>query len=277
MSPDSDPSLASNKLVPVSSQWNRVFLLDSLVFFVNFGLIFLLTRRFAALAPQASEDRQVETVIAWFCVGSAFLLPLGAIFKRRPAHRRVPNLRLSQPWSWLCNPVFFFLSQLLFLIAVGTSVADWYRFKFHLPLAAEGTDYFGLPPWLFATLFLGVPLLAAANTAAAFIYFIRPKRDPWLKFLDSPGAEIFGDACLFLNSILYQVFWGYLMMELPRDYTGIFGRLFQLGFTALLIYFPPRIFYFAEYGDRRSTWVMMLVANSPLLVGLFLIRSGGTW
>jgi hypothetical protein len=36
-------------------------------------------------------------------------------------------------------------------------------------------------------------------------------------------------------------------------------------FLALLIYFPPRMFYLAEDIHRRRTWFTMLLANSPVI------------
>ena len=44
------------------------------------------------------------------------------------------------------------------------------------------------------------------------------------------------------------------------------NRSRSLCFIALLIYFPPRMFYLAEDINRGRTWLTMLLANSPVIV-----------
>jgi hypothetical protein len=52
--------------------------------------------------------------------------------------------------------------------------------------------------------------------------------------------------------------------------------LFFLCFIALLVYFPPRMFYLAEDVDRPRTWLTMLLANSPVILRvLFGIGASG--
>jgi hypothetical protein len=92
-----------------------------------------------------------------------------------------------------------------------------------------------------------------------------------VKFLDTPQAESFGDLCLFLNMIGYQAFWGLLMADLPHDYPTISGRLSMFAFAAVLIYFPPRLFYLAEDGKRPVVWLTILLANSPVLLRILFI------
>ena len=78
-----------------------------------------------------------------------------------------------------------------------------------------------------------------------------------------------GDACIFLNMILFQVIWNLLtfaQLGRPSGPLEFFGRLFFLCFVALLIYFPPRMFYLAEDINRPRTWLTMLLANSPVIV-----------
>jgi hypothetical protein len=52
----------------------------------------------------------------------------------------------------------------------------------------------------------------------------------------------------------------------PGSLLEFAGRLFFLSFIALLIYFPPRMFYLAEDINRPRTWLTMLLANSPVIV-----------
>jgi hypothetical protein len=63
------------------------------------------------------------------------------------------------------------------------------------------------------------------------------------------------------------------MTDLPNDYPTIAGRLWTFAFAAVLIYFPPRLFYLAEDGKRPVVWLTMLLANSPVLLRIFLSRT----
>ena len=126
------------------------------------------------------------------------------------------------------------------------------------------------------SLFLGVPVLAIVNTLVFRFYFQPPTHHPLIAFLESPQAETLGDVFLFPNMIGYQVFWGLLMTDLPNDYPTITGRLSMFVFAALLIYFPPRLFYLAEDGNRRVVWLTMLLANSPVLLRILFAASTKT-
>jgi hypothetical protein len=69
--------------------------------------------------------------------------------------------------------------------------------------------------------------------------------------------------------ILFQIVWNLLSfagLGRPSGRLEFFGRLFFLCFLALLIYFPPRMFYLAEDIERPRTWLTMLAANSPVIV-----------
>ena len=85
----------------------------------------------------------------------------------------------------------------------------------------------------------------------------------------SPESELLGDACLFTNMILFQVGWNLLtLFSLGRvsSVEEFLGRIFFLSFVALLVYFPPRMFYLAEDINRGRTWLTMLLANLPVIV-----------
>jgi hypothetical protein len=79
--------------------------------------------------------------------------------------------------------------------------------------------------------------------------------------------------------ILFQVVWNLLTfadLGHPSNLLEFGGRLFFLSFIALLIYFPPRMFYLAEDIHRRSTWLTMLLANSPVIVRVLIGTSSNT-
>jgi hypothetical protein len=247
---------------------HRGLVLDAIVFFVNLVLMTVLVRSFSELVRGADEDAASKAAIILFCLGLVFLQPVGAILKRRRAHERHPNIERPSP-KFLFHPAFYFLSKLIFVLAASMNIVDMVYGK---DGASGSTDYFGLPPWLFTTLFLGVPALAVANTFIVYFYFHEPKHAPLFKFLQTPQSESVGDICLFLNMIGYQMFWGLLMTDLTKDYSSIGGRLWTFAFTAMLIYFPPRLLYLAEDGHRPLTWLMMLIANSPILVRILFVR-----
>jgi hypothetical protein len=73
--------------------------------------------------------------------------------------------------------------------------------------------------------------------------------------------------------ILFQIAWNFLtFMQLgpPSGVAEFLGRIFFLSFVALLVYFPPRMLYLAEDLHRRSTWLTMLLANSPVIARVVL-------
>lgn len=236
---------------------NRGILLDVIVFVVNSFLMIILARLFRRLTHEVKEDITAETLVALFCVGLAILSPIGALLKRRGAHARNPELDTGAVG---CLWLPYFLSQLMFLLFAGVLFAELVRLVSGRDEAARG---------LFMPLFFGIPTVAIINTLVFYFYFMKPKREPLFAFLQSPRAELLGDLCLFLNLIGYQMLWLYLMTELPKDYSSLFDRLFMFGFTALLIYVPPRLFYLIE-DNRPHVWLMMLLANSPIILRLLL-------
>jgi hypothetical protein len=247
---------------------NRGILLDVIVFLVNVLLMTVLSRQLRNLFKEANgSDNLAQAAVVIFCVCLAFLQPIGAILKRRRAHECKPDLN-RVPLGCLFIPAYF-LTQLVFLIGAGGQIVDLFTGK----RQASGTaDYFGLPSGVFALLFLGIPALAALNTFVFYFYFQTPTHKSVIKFLDTPRAEVLGDLCLFLNMIGYQAFWGLLMADLPHDYPTISGRLAMFAFAAVLIYFPPRLFYLAEDGKRPIVWATMLLANSPVLLRILLVK-----
>lgn len=217
---------------------NRGILLDVIVFLVNVVLMTILSRQLANLFHQANNtDALAQAAVVVFCIGLAFLQPIGAVLKRRRAHLRKPDLH-QVPVGCLILPAYF-LSQLVFLIGAGGQLVD---LVFGKNPDANSAAYFGLPPGVFALLFLGIPALASVNTGILWFYFQPPKHKPLSEWLESPKSETLADALLFLNMIGYQAFWGLLIADLPHDYHTINGRLSMFLFAALLIYIPPRIF-----------------------------------
>ena len=76
-----------------------------------------------------------------------------------------------------------------------------------------------------------------------------------------------------MNMVIFQVAWNMLTfagLGGPSGPAEFVGRLFFLSFLALLIYFPPRMFYLAEDIHRPRTWLTMLLANSPVIIRILI-------
>ena len=249
----------------ILSPRNRGVVLDVVVFCVNVIFMIILTRLFtktAQQAQQAGDNAATILATASFCLSAAFLQPIGAILKRRSARQRKPGLDLGSSLA-VVVAIVYFVSQLLFLISGTMLLLEAVKL-------ALGKDY-STP--LFGVLFLGIPSLAIGNTAIVLFYFYSPRHEPLFKFLNSPQSEAYGDVCLFLNMICFQMLWGYLAWEIPKDFDGIGMRIFTLCFTAALIYFPPRLFYLAEEAGRRLVWLTMLLSNAPIILHVLFGKS----
>lgn len=263
------------KLASLFAEENRGLLLDIFVFVANIFLIRLVTRVFIDLFNQL--DAKDQEPLAKFLLGLAFLamwiLPaLGAVLKRWHFHQRlaaqgktVPETKLS---GCLFNPLFYFCLNLVITSAILTSLGG---FLFGSVLLNTGA--------LFVPLVILGFLLTIVQTFLIYQYFSPLKNPPKAKFLREPQSEALGDICLFVNMILFQVFWNLLTfadLGHPSSVLEFSARLFFLCFIALLIYFPPRMFYLAEDINRGRTWLTMLLANSPVIVRVLIGTSSNT-
>ncbi|HSS21315.1 MAG TPA: hypothetical protein VLL54_14670 [Pyrinomonadaceae bacterium] len=253
---------SKSPLANLFARANRGLLLDVIIFVLNIFLMRLLTKQFINLLSQMDgKDPLVK-----FAMGATFLamwiLPAaGAILKRWHFHRRLnaegKSLKVTGPSGCLFNPLFYFCLNLVISAFVFASLGD---VMFGRRAFESGSVFV---PVIFAMLFLTI-----AQTYIIYRYFIPPKKPPRWDFLRTPQSELLGDVCLFLNMILFQVFWNMLTfadLGHPSGPLEFGGRLFFLCFIALLIYFPPRMFYLAEDINKRRTWLTMLLANSPVI------------
>ena len=261
---------AKSKRTSVFAEANRGLLLDIVVFVANLFLMRLLTQQFIKLFGEVSAENPLAKLGLSITLLAMWILPAaGAVLKRWRHHlKRDPESKPvyeSVPGGCLFNPLFYFCLNLVISAAVLTSVGD-------LLFGKRGMDSAAIAvPTIFGIFFLTV-----FQTFLIYRYFSPPKQPPRWKFLSSPQSAMLGDVCLFLNMILFQVFWNMLTfagLGHPSGVTEFLGRLFLLCFLALLIYFPPRMIYLADDIRRRRTWVMMLLANSPVIIRV-LIGSG---
>ena len=236
---------------------NRGLLLDLVVFVLNIFLMRLLTGIFIDLFNAVSaENPLAKFVLSLVCVALWVLPAAGAVLKRWSFHRRTQPAQ-SALSGCLFNPLFYFCLNLVIMSAVVAALGDFLLGKKLLDTAAIFVP----------TILLGLGL-TIYQTYLIYQYFSPPKKPPRWKFLMRPEAETLGDICLFLNMILFQVGWNILTSAELGRVSGpaeFFGRLFFICFVALLIYFPPRMFYLAEDIDRPRTWFTMLLANSPVI------------
>jgi len=244
---------------------NRGLLLDIVVFVANVFLMQLLTRLFIGLVRQASSgDKIAQYTLAFSSLGMWILPAAGAVLKRWHVHRRLQAHGNGAGFSetgltgCLFNPIFYFCLNLVILSAILTGFG---QLLFGRVLLDNGAIFIPL-------IFLGL-ILTIIQTFLIYQYFSPPKKPPKSAFLRSPRSETLGDICVFLNMILFQIAWNTLSFAgvgAPSGFLEFAGRLFFLCFIALLIYFPPRMFYLAEDINRPRTWLTMLLANSPVIL-----------
>jgi hypothetical protein len=258
--PDPRQSLAK-----LFSESNRGLLLDLVVFVANLFLMQWLAELFLELFKQVSaEEPLAQLALALTALGMWILPPAGAVLKRWHFHQRRKedaDIFVGDEGSvagCLFSPIFYFCLNLVLLSAILTGLG---QFLFGRALLENETLFVSL-------IFLGL-FLTIFQTYLIYRYFSRPQKPPKYEFLRRHESEILGDICIFVNMILFQIAWNLLTfagLGPPSGVAEFLGRLFFLSFIALLIYFPPRLLYLAEDLHPRSTWLTMLLANSPVIV-----------
>jgi hypothetical protein len=264
---------ARNPFAKLFAKTNRGLLLDIVVFVANIFLMRLLTGQFIELFGQIDAEDPFAKLSLGLIFSAMWILPAaGAVLKRWHFHQRrnAPTLDSHASLAGcLFNPLFYFCLNLVISAFVMASLGDFLFGRRGLESAAV------MVPGVFAIL-----ILTIVQTWLIYRYFSPPKQPPKSKFLRSPQSENLGDVCLFLNMILFQVFWNLLTfvdLGRPSGVVEFLGRLFFLCFIALLIYFPPRMFYLAEDINRPRTWLTMLLANSPVIVRVLIGTGAAGW
>lgn len=253
---------AHKQLAKLFAKTNRGLLLDLVVFIANIFLMRLLTAQFIELFSQMDTNDQIAKLSLGLMFAAVWILPAaGAVLKRWHLHQRrnVPTLESSTNLAGcLFNPLFYFCLNLVISAAVMVTLGEFLFGRRGLETA-----------WVMVPGIFAIMTLTILQTWLIYRYFSPRKQPPQWRFLRSRQSEFLGDVCLFLNMILFQVFWNLLTfadLGRPSGVIEFLGRLFFLCFIALLIYFPPRMFYLAEDINRPRTWLTMLLANSPVIV-----------
>ncbi len=246
---------------------NRGLLLDIFVFVLNIFLMQRLTRAFIDLFRLvAAENPLAQLAFSLVCVAMYVLPVAGAILLRWHFHERLKQegktVNEDQVAGCLFNPIVYLCLNLVIMSAI---IAGFSQVLMGDRMMEHGE--------IFVPLILGGMVLTIVQTYLVYRYFSPPKKPPRFEFLRRPESELLGDVCIFANMILFQVAWNLLTfgsMGRPSGPAEFIGRLFVLCFIALLIYFPPRMFYLAEDVGRGRTWLFMLLANSPVIVRLLI-------
>jgi hypothetical protein len=249
----------------IFTQNNRGILLDVVVFVLQLILLRLLTRYFIELIHRASAAEAFAQIALGLFFFGTFILPVaGAVLKRWHFHQRTRwRKQMSAPLGdglagCLFHPIIYFVVSFCLSLAAGIILCE----------QVFGED-FNARASIFLSLVFGVLALSIGQTILVYRYFAKPKKAPSGAFWRNPRSELLGDICIYLNMILFQIMWG-LLTSGPAGRVAGFedfaGRLFFLCFFALLLYFPPRIFYLAEDIHRPAAWGTILLANAPTLL-----------
>ncbi len=266
--PTGSPKITAKNLAQnLFAETNRGMLFDILIFLANIFLMRYLTGLFIDLFQMVSaEDIFAKLGLSLTAVAMWILPALGAVLKRRQLHRRLKeegrnfDPENSMLAGCLFNPIFYFCLNLVLTAAIMTGLAEVFF----------GKRLVNNEPLFVSFVIVGF-ILTVIQTILIYLYFLPPKKPARIAFLNDPRSEGLGDICLFLNMILFQVAWNLLAfadLGSPSSALEFGGRLFVLCFLALLIYFPPRMFYLAEDIHRPRTWLTMLLANSPVILRL---------
>lgn len=258
------PGFSRTRILAVE---NRGLLLDLVVFVLNLFLMGRLTGYvFEVLRFANNGDQYAQFTLLLACIAMYALPAAGAVLKRWHFHQRrkgkADEVGLDSAVGCVFNPIFYFC---LNLVLVSAIISAGGQFLFGNRLMENGA--------IFVPLILGGLILTILQTYLIYRYFSVPQKPPKSEFLRQPQSEMLGDVCIFVNMVLFQVVWNmfsFAGLGRPSDATEFCGRLFFFCFLALLIYFPPRMFYLAEDIERPRTWLMMLIANSPVIYRLLI-------
>jgi hypothetical protein len=226
----------------------------------------LLVGFFGGVVRRAAADDRGAILILFGCSVALFVLaPLGATLKRWHYHQRRGSGRApgapDHLGGCLFSPIFYFCLAAVIFAAVNAFILQQVYGRSEPSGAVFVTS-----------IFVGLALIIT-HTVLVYRYFSPPRRPPTSAFLRSNASAIVGDACLFTNMLRFQVIWNALSFSgvvRPAGVVDAVARLAVLCFLALLLYFPPRMFYLAEDIRRPRTWLMILLANSPVITRLLL-------
>ena len=251
---------------PLLHESNRGLLLDVVVLAGNLLAMPLLSEAFLGLIRRAQADDTAAISVLFGCsVALMILAPAGATLKRWHYHQRLGGPKVAGPLEGvagcLFNPIFYFCLTAVIFAAVNSFVMQ--RVFGHRD--PDGAVFV-------SSIVLGLALIIL-HTWLVYRYFSPPRRPPKSPFLRGAASEVVGDACLFANMVLFQLIWNlfsFAGLGAPSGVLDAVARLLVLVFLGLLLYFPPRMFYLVEDIARPRTWLMILLANAPVIARILL-------
>ncbi|MEP6849958.1 MAG: hypothetical protein ABI999_13960 [Acidobacteriota bacterium] len=243
---------------------NRGIILDVVVLIVNTLLMTVLSGRLSTVFAARRAKEPVAEITTFFYIASICVLPgIAAFLKFFAGNRFKPS-----EYEDAAREAF---PTLLKIILGGQFILNAIFILAMYETRGDLLDDIGKNS-IFSVFSLAIVMLGIVSlfiypifTFCHFFVDTTGRKPTRLRFV----SEALADLCIFTNVILYQAFWGLLMNDLPNDIHNIVGRLFQFLFCAALIYIPPRIYYLADDGGRWRTWVMILLANLPVLIRIF--------
>jgi hypothetical protein len=256
---------------PLFDKSHRGLLLDVVVLAANlFGMPFL-TGAFLGLIRRAQGGHEAAMYALFGYSVALFVLgPAGATLKRWHVHHRLDGRQIASPFEGLAgclfNPIFYFCLAAVIFAAINAFIFQ----RVFGNRDPGGAVFVG-------SLFGGIALIIL-HTWLVYRYFSPPRNPPPSEFLRSPGSEIIGDGLLFTNMLLFQLIWNlfsFAGLSAPGGVVDAVARLLVFCFLGLLLYFPPRMFYLAEDIGKARTWLMILLANAPVIVRMLLGSKGG--
>jgi hypothetical protein len=192
------------------------------------------------------------------------LAPAGATLKRWHVYQRKNDGQSDPTGSCLFNPIFYLC--LMFVVYAAVQAYIFQRMYGHSE--PDGDVFMGS--------ICGGILVCIVHTWLVYRYFSPPSKPPRLAFLRNPISGRIGDVLIFAKATIFQLFWNlFVDIGFPRvsSVGEALSRVPILIFMALLLYFPPRIFYLAR--DRKSSdWLWMLFANLPTILRFVIGVSG---
>lgn len=235
---------------------NRGLLLDLLVLFVNLAGMAVLSDAFRGVVRRAAgDDPAAMTALFGYSLALFLLAPIGATLKRWHFHRgREGRPAPDALGGCLFNPIVYFCLVVVVFAAVNAFIMQ----------RVFGNREPGGAVFVPAMV-LGLALIIT-HTVLVYRYFSPPRQPPRSAFMRGPVSEVLGDAALFTNMLLFQLIWNALSFTgigAPSGLAELLGRLLVFAFLALLLYFPPRMFYLADDIRRPLTWLTMVLANAP--------------
>jgi MFS family permease len=275
-------AVRNHSLSQIFEPRNRGILLDIIVLIFNLLLMWLVTRLSLNFVRQAEEDWFAKLALGFFFGGLLLLQPLGPTLKRWSFHQRFKSFASSKSDNAGCLIPWYMFFYIIIMLIISLMASLYFLEAF------RDTNWEGLS----SAILLGGIVFSFVNAVIIYRYFLTPKKEPRWKFLTTPQSEWLGDLCMFLNVICFQILWSTYTAstmfweslhvtshgQSPGLVAGTLFRFFVVAVVALLVYFPPRIFYLVIDRHRKITWLTMFLANLPLIFGvvLFSLRAPGT-